>query len=84
MTLGGWLLIVCLDWKYWKTAPHSLHTALVFAIVFTFLFLRLASKQKDLKDVQGLLKQMHYLPQAIAAGLSGINALALTYMLRKC
>ncbi len=50
MTLGGFFLIVFLDWSYWKTAPFPIHTLIVYGIIFTFLFLRLASQQRDIKD----------------------------------
>jgi predicted membrane chloride channel (bestrophin family) len=39
-TLVSFLIIVFLDWPYWKTAPYSVHTFIVHGIVFTFLFLR--------------------------------------------
>jgi hypothetical protein len=39
-TLVSFLIIVFLDWPYWKAAPYSVHTFIVHGIVFTFLFLR--------------------------------------------
>ena len=79
--MTAWLVIVFMDWSYWKTAPHSLHTLIVYGIIFTYLFLRLAP-QAHIKDVEGLLKQLHYLPRAIAASLAAINSLVLTIRIR--
>jgi hypothetical protein len=42
-TLLAFILIVFLDWSYWKTAPYSIHTVIVYGIIFTSIFLRLAT-----------------------------------------
>jgi hypothetical protein len=81
ITLGIFLAIVGLDWKYWKTCPYGFHTMICYGIVFTFLFLRMASEQTDIKDLKGILRSLHSLPQAVCALLSSINALALTFAL---
>ncbi len=39
-TLGSFIIIVFLDWPYWKVAPYSVHSSILHGIVFTFLFLR--------------------------------------------
>ena len=53
-TLVGFILIVALDWSYWKTAPYPIHTCTVYGIIFTFIFLRNATQQTDFKDYIGL------------------------------
>lgn len=53
-TLLAFIFIVFLDWSYWKTAPYSLHTLIVYGIIFSFIFLRFGTQQTDLKDLEGL------------------------------
>ena len=53
-TLLTFIFIVFLDWSYWKTAPYSVHTLIVYGIIFSFIFLRFGTQQTDLKDLEGL------------------------------
>ena len=50
-TLLGFILIVFLDWSYWKTAAYSIHSVIVYGIIFTSIFLRFANQQTDLADI---------------------------------
>ena len=40
LSLIGFLVLVFLDWSYWKAAPYPIHTLLVYGLIFTFMFLR--------------------------------------------
>ncbi len=53
-TLLTFIFIVFLDWSYLKTAPYSVHTLIVYGIIFSFIFLRFGTQQTDLKDFEGL------------------------------
>ena len=60
--LGAFLFIVFVDWKFWKTCPYPFHSLIVYGLVFTFLFLRFASKQADIKDLRGILRTLNHVP----------------------
>ena len=45
-TLFGFIFIVFLDWSYWKTAPYSVHTLIVYGIIFSFFFFQQAERQE--------------------------------------
>ena len=62
-SMAVWLLIVGIDWPYWKTAPYQLHTHFTYGIVFTYLFFKL-----DTKSVS-------YLPRALVSFLAGVNGI---------
>lgn len=76
----SFLVIIFLDWSYWKAAPYSVHTLILHGIVFTFLFLRFCQGL----DFRRMLRELSYAPRLIVALLAGLNAILCNIVLLKC
>lgn len=71
LSLGGWSVLVFLDWTYWKAAPYSVHSEIAHGIVFTLLFLRFCNGL-DFRRVMRELKNPHRLIVSLLGALNGI------------
>lgn len=76
----SWFVLVFLDWSYWKAAPYSLHTFILYGITFTVLFIRFC----DSLDFKRAMRELNYAPRLIAAFLSSLNGIVCNIVLVKC
>ena len=83
--LGGFIFVVYIDWSYWKSSPYPINTLILYSLIFTLLFLRHSTDQSSIIDYKALFSlQLNYMPKFIAASLSGVSGIILTWDIVRC